>query len=156
MNLREYYIEKYRIQKKELTEKNELWRICVDTEKEFIEKLDDILIDSLVFDYINDFHRENSVKGQIHILLQTKKNDKEWKEEIKRRQKETEKADKEAIPIVKELLKTITTPLDWVDIVKISKWIWRKQITFNELNPDIQKEFKKTNHYNHLRTNNKL
>lgn len=156
MQSRANYINKYREQKKELTEKGELWRICVETEEEFIDKLDDIYIESLLFDFINEFQRENTIKAKIHILLQTKLNEKEVEEYVKKREKEIEIADKEAIPMIKKQLKAITTPLDFENIVRISKWIWRNQITFNDLNKDIQMEFKTTKHYEHLKLNNKL
>ncbi|MBO0329740.1 hypothetical protein [[Muricauda] lutisoli] len=156
MKLRNHYIEKYREQKKELEATGELWRICVESEEEFIEKLDDIFIETLMFDFINDFQRENTIKGKIHVLLQKKLSKEEWKEEIKLNEKETEIADKEAIPVVREILKTITTPLEWENIVKISKWIWRKQIKFDDLNHDLQNEFKKTSHYERLKRENKL
>lgn len=50
--------------------KNELWRFCKKTEEEFIEKLDNIFIETLMFYFINDFQRENKIKGKISLVYQ--------------------------------------------------------------------------------------
>lgn len=156
MKLREYYIEEYRNQKRELTEKGELWRLCVETEEQFIDELNGIYVNSLVSDYFNVFHKESQTEGGINLLLQKKATYKEIMANQERLEKANEISDKKYIPYVKEQLKTITTPIEWENIVRISKWIFRKQITFNDLNYDIQKEFKMTKQYERLKLENKL
>ncbi len=156
MIYRDYCIEKYREQKKELIKKNELWRICIETEEQFIEELDNIFIETLMFDFINEYHRKNTIKGKINILLQTKSTYNEVIENQKKIEKEKGLSDKEYIPYIKEQLKILKTPLEWDDIVHIYKWIWRNQIKFDDLNYEIQKEFKKTKQYERLKIENKL
>ena len=156
MKLRNYYIEKFRKQRKELALKNELWRLRFDTEEQFMYELDSIFVDSLIGDFNDELQRENYIREKCSQLLVFIKADKETENYIRKRKEETIQADLEAIPLVRDQLKTIKSPLEWENIVRISKWIWRKQIKFNDLDHQIQIEFKNTFHYERLKRENKL
>jgi len=153
---KEFYINQYRKQKKELSEKGELWRLCVETEELFIIKLNNIFEEYKTDFFLNDFHRESSTLGKIGILLQKKVTVEEMKAQFERSGKEMEKIFKDEIPYVKDQLKKISSPLKFNDIANIYRWIWRKQITLKDLNESVLIEFKKTKHFNYLKSENKL
>ncbi|MDO9000550.1 MAG: hypothetical protein Q7W45_12345 [Bacteroidota bacterium] len=82
-----------------------------------------------------------NTKKTNHLTL------KKAKEQAERHRKQgEERFAKEAVEIQKEL-KLIETPLSFLDVVIIYRWIFRKQISIEMLSKDILKEFEKTEQY---------
>jgi hypothetical protein len=63
---------------------------------------------------------------------------------------------KNEIPQIQQELSELQAPLCFHDIVHIYKWIFRSQIAWSDLKPEIQADFMKTEQYEALKRENKL
>ena len=133
MEKHEFYLEKYRKQIVELNERDELWRLCLPNEEAFLEKLNKIYIAYERHNYINDCHRENSIKLMIEILLQEKITKEEFTAQAQRLKKAAEKGFQEDAPRIIEFVNTLIAPVEDEQLRVIERWIARKQITVYDL-----------------------
>lgn len=150
MESKEYYINKYRHQKKELEEQGELWRLCHETEQIFVEKLDEIIDRYNSHGYLNEFHRVSSTNASLEILLQKRLSLEEMKEQMRRHKIAAEESFKKESPKIKKYAHNISVPLTISDLSHIYRWIFRKQITLDDLSNEVIKEFKESKQYKSL------
>ena len=80
----------------------------------------------------------------------------EAKEQVERLKNWSKETFKKEIPDIKREISEMKTPLDFLDIVHIYKWIFRYQIKLEDLKPDILDEFKNTEHYQILKRKNRI
>ena len=147
---KELYLKKYRSQKISLEESNELWRLCEDSEEIFISKLNEIYDRYEKEHFLNEFQRASSTKKAIDILLQKKMSKEERILQTKRMNEATKESFIKATPKIKAYASKMRTPLTISDLSHIYRWISRDQITLNDLQNEVEAEFKKSKQYESL------
>jgi len=80
----------------------------------------------------------------------------EAKEQTNRIREESKKSFEEEIPMIKELLNLIETPLTFSDSANIYRWIFRNQISIDMLPSKVKDEFTKTRHFGKLKKMKKI
>ena len=80
----------------------------------------------------------------------------EAKEQTNRLNVASEKEFAEEAPMIRKRLKTIKTPLKFRDAANIYLWIFRKQISLENLPENLRDEFSKSFHYGFLKRGKKL
>lgn len=144
MKSKEFYINEYRAQRDELTKSGELWRLCWKEEKDFIIKLDETIEYYHNGSFLNDFHREHSTESCIDGLLQKNRSLEEITTQMDRHRKATEADFKKDIPAILEQAKSLTTPIHINKLRRIYRWLFRNQITLDDLPTEVKKDFMKT------------
>lgn len=150
MKSKEYFIDRYRKQKKELESTGEIWRLCQETEEIFVEKLDEIYQSNKEGHYLNEFHRESTFNIATSLLLQKKLSIEEMQDQMDRHRVASEQNFLEQAPQIKESVSKLKTPLTISDLSQIYRWIFRKQITLDDLPNEVIKEFKESKQYKSL------
>lgn len=150
MRSKDYYINRYREQKRELEEKDELWKLCQKTEELFTEKLDEIFDRYNSNSFLNEFHRESSTTTSLEILLQKRPSLDEMKEQTRRFKIATEESFLEEATRIKKYANEISVPLTIRDLSHIYRWIFRKQIGLDDLPPEVRQEFMNSRQYQSL------
>jgi len=150
MKSKEYYINRYREQKRDLEQRNELWRLCQETEEIFIKKLDEIFDRFSTNSFLNEFHKESSTKASLEILLQKRLSLDEMKEQTRKIKIASEESFRKEAPKIKKYVSNMSVPLTISDLSHIYIWLFRKQITLDDLPLKVKKEFTHSKQYTNL------
>jgi len=144
MKSKKYYIGKYRAQRDELKNTSELWRLCCEKEEDFISRLNEIIENYHEGYFLNEFHKENSTAACIEGLLQKRCTIEEMEAQMARHRKSTEEDFKKEIPAVLKAAKSLKMPLHINVLRRIYRWLFRNQITLDDLSIEVREEFMKT------------
>jgi hypothetical protein len=150
MKNKDYYLKKYREQKVVLEETNELWRLCHDSEDIFLTKLNEIFDRYEAGHFLNDFHKESSTKTSLELLLQKNMSKEEMIEQTKKLKASAKESFKKEAPKIKEYASKMKNPLSISDLSHIYRWIFREQISLDDLQNTVKKEFKNSKQYQSL------
>lgn len=158
MKTNEDYLKDYDHKLDALIAKGEIWRIRV-TRQEYlaeIERLRIYEIDELKSKRFNEYHIHKSINCTISIMLMDRVTHEEAKKQFENNRLIREKYLMEEIPEVMEGLNKIKVPISFNNIIKIYKWLFYKQITYEDIPDDVLNEFKETEQYEILVRNDNV
>ncbi len=149
MKTNEEYLQDYYNRINEFSKKGESWRLTI-TPEEFLKGIEEIRSRCINARKRNEFPEswiKNSEGAGVVLLLQGKITLEEARAQSAKSRKEREKNFAKEAPAIQEELKTIQTPLNFLDVVHILRWFGRKQITLEMLPKEVFDEFIKTAQY---------